>query len=107
MDPVPRPPPNFALPGFAGLVDLVMEEQGLDRDAALEVLILQWAQEGAGGVQPWQPNDLNNTDRDNPHRGLSPDPPQQPQPQSHLLRPQNSPFLQKNSQSFSTLTSSS
>ncbi|KAH0832213.1 hypothetical protein J3R83DRAFT_13176 [Lanmaoa asiatica] len=72
MDPAPCPPSNFALLGFVELMELVMEEQGID------VLVLHWTQEGARGIQPQLGNNQNNADQN--ANWLSPNPLQHPLP---------------------------
>jgi len=52
MDQEARPNPDFALPGFAGLVEIVMEQGQISREEAIEVLTQRWVDRGAGGIQP-------------------------------------------------------
>ena len=46
------PPPDFALPGFAALVELTMAAQRIDHDQAIAFLEQHWARTGLGGVHP-------------------------------------------------------
>ncbi|KAH0832249.1 hypothetical protein J3R83DRAFT_13223 [Lanmaoa asiatica] len=64
MDPVPHPPPNFTLPGFDALVTLTMDEMGIEREAAIQLLGQRWARGGAEGIQPRQGADLDDPDED-------------------------------------------
>ena len=52
MDNIPPPPPDFALPGFATLVELTMAGQQLEHDQAILFLEQRWAQTGLGGIHP-------------------------------------------------------
>ena len=52
MDNIPPPPPDFALPGFAALVELTMAGQQLEHDQAILFLEQCWAQTGLGGIHP-------------------------------------------------------
>ncbi|KAH0831851.1 hypothetical protein J3R83DRAFT_12702, partial [Lanmaoa asiatica] len=54
MDQPPHLPPDFALPGFEGLVMLTMGEMDIEREAAIQLLTQCWAQGGAEGIQPRQ-----------------------------------------------------
>ncbi|KAF8130807.1 hypothetical protein EV363DRAFT_1262570 [Boletus edulis] len=51
----PLPHPNFALPGFAALVELTMLAQQMDQDEAIVFLEQRWVQTGLGGIRPDQP----------------------------------------------------
>ena len=51
------PPPNFALPGFAALVELTMAAQQVDCGGAIAFLEQRWAQTGLGGIHPDRDND--------------------------------------------------
>ncbi|KAF8128127.1 hypothetical protein EV363DRAFT_1510177 [Boletus edulis] len=50
----PLPHPNFALPGFAALVELTMLAQQMDQDEAIVFLEQRWVQTGLGGIRPDQ-----------------------------------------------------
>ncbi|KAG6372008.1 hypothetical protein JVT61DRAFT_8703 [Boletus reticuloceps] len=52
MDQDPIVPPDFALPGFAALVELTMAAQQIDLDEAIVFLEQRWEQTGLGGVRP-------------------------------------------------------
>ena len=55
----PTLPPDFALPGFAALVELTMAAQQMDHDEAITFLEQCWEQTGLGGVCPNQGDDRN------------------------------------------------
>ncbi|KAN0084278.1 hypothetical protein V8E55_007782 [Tylopilus felleus] len=59
MDQDPALPPDFALPGFAALVELTMAAQQMDHDEAITFLEQRWEQTGLGGVRPNQGDDRN------------------------------------------------
>ena len=44
MDPEQRLVPDFALPGFAGLMDIVMEQGQISREEAIEALVQCWVE---------------------------------------------------------------
>ncbi|KAH0839404.1 hypothetical protein J3R83DRAFT_122 [Lanmaoa asiatica] len=90
MDPQPRPPPDFALPGFEGLVALTMGEMDIEREAAIQLLTQCWAQGGAEGIQPRQGADRDDPDEDMDQAdppGRQPPRPDPPRPQAPLAAP--------------------
>ncbi|KAG6370948.1 hypothetical protein JVT61DRAFT_10837 [Boletus reticuloceps] len=64
MDQDPVMPPDFALPGFAALVELTMATQQMDRDEAIVFLEQRWEQTGLGGVRPDRGGDDLERDED-------------------------------------------
>ena len=52
MDREPLPQPDFALPGFAALIELTMQAQQMEQDEAIEFLEQRWARTGLGGIRP-------------------------------------------------------
>ena len=69
--------PDFALPGFAALLELTMAAQQMDRDEAIVFLEQHWEQNGLGGVRLNQDDDgIPEGDQDNqqqqPDRGVPP-----------------------------------
>jgi hypothetical protein len=100
MDQIPLLPPDFALPGFAALVELTMAAQQINHDEAIVFLGQRWEQTGLGGVRPGQGDDgipegdeddqQQQPDRDTPpphdgdaprgDRGQAGQPPDQAQP---------------------------
>ena len=89
MDPAQQRPPDFTQLGFAGLVELTMAEEFLNREEATELLNQQWAARGAAGLQPdrgggqrpnnnpqedRQPNEGNNTQHEQQNQPAEPRP---------------------------------
>lgn len=69
--------PDFALPGFAALLELTMAAQQMDRDEAIVFLEQRWEQNGLGGVRLNQDDDgIPEGDEDDqqqqPDRGAPP-----------------------------------
>ena len=69
--------PDFALPGFAALLELTMAAQQMDRDEAIVFLEQHWEQNGLGGVRLNQDDDgIPEGDEDDqqqqPDRGAPP-----------------------------------
>ena len=77
MDQEPLPPPDFALPGFAALVELTMAEQGIDREEAIAFLEQRWEQTGLGGVRPNRDNDGDAEGDEDAPRPQEEDPPRE------------------------------
>ena len=66
MDQAPLMPPDFALPGFTALVELMMAAQHINRNEAIIFLEQCWKQTGLGGVCPDQGDDeIPEGDEDN------------------------------------------
>ena len=84
MDQAPLMPPDFALPGFAALVELTMAAQHINCNEAIIFLEQRWEQTGLAGVHPDQGDDeIPEGDEDNqqqqpdrdvppPHEGDAP-----------------------------------
>jgi len=88
MDLAQQRPPDFTQPGFAGLVELTMAEELLNREEAIELLNQNWAARGAAGLQPdrgggqrppnnnpqedRQPNEGDNAQREQQHQPAEP-----------------------------------
>jgi len=85
MDPAQQRPPDFTQPGFAGLVELTMAEEFLNREEAIELLNQHWAARGAAGLQPdrgggQRPPDNNPQEDCQPNEGDNAQREQQNQP---------------------------
>jgi len=92
MDPAQQRPPDFTQPGFAGLVELTMAEEVLNREEAIELLNQHWAARGMAGLQldrggSQRPPDNNPQEDHQPNEGDNAQCGQQNQPAGPRPRP--------------------